>query len=430
MQRIRINENHIQYWIEHDIISLGDVALGMEVTMSKILDNVHKYKISKTSDGRWTTRVKDLTKPDGTRMIRRNSKTDLYAFLIDFYGLIPEKCVKQTFGEVFTEWVEYKRAFTRANYKPLSTLTIERYENDYKKYIKGTELESAPIDIDNMTLEQFIIRIVSSKQMRPSAFGNLYGYITQMYRYAVRKRYVTADPMVFIDKDRLKGFCYVDDPKTDEERIIPSEQLSAFVTILNKHISDDPSYMPAYAVMLALYTGLRVGELVALKWKCIDHDFIQVEYSEHKVRENGKTTLIVGEPKNRKHRTIPLTQDIETLLEAIKEISVNEEWVFADDKGRISADSVSGACKRYSHEARIPRVSIHRIRRTVSSYLNTMLPREAVSAMLGHLTTTNERFYDYDISEKSEKINALSAVSRKVTDFKSYRMNIKIAEAK
>ena len=397
--------------------------------MSKILDNVHKYKISKTTDGRWTTRVKDLTKPDGTRMIRRNSKTDLYAYLIDYYGLIPENCVKQTFGAVFTEWIEYKREFTQANYKPLSTLTIERYENDYRKYIKGTELETVPIDIDNMTLEQLIIRIVTSKQMRPSAFGNLYGYITQLYRYAVRKRYITSDPMVFIDKDRLKSFCCTVEPKADEERIIPSEQLRAFVGILNRHLTDDPSYIPAYAIMLALYTGLRVGELVALKWECIDDDFIHVNYSEHKVRENGKTLLVVGEPKNRKHRLIPKTNDITLLFNTIQSISKNREWVFADDTGRISADAVSGACKRYSYEAQIPRVSIHRIRRTVSSYLNTILPREAVSAMLGHLPTTNERFYDYDISENTEKINALSVVSRKVTDFKSYRMNIKIAEA-
>ena len=95
--------------------------------------------------------------------------------------------------------------------------------------------------------------------------------------------------------------------------------------------------------------------------------------------------------------------------------------MFAGENGRITDNEVSNACRRRSNEAGIKRTSIHEIRRTVSSYLNTVLPREAVANMLGHLPTTNERFYDYDISSRSIKVEALEKLSDNVINFSAYR---------
>ena len=44
--------------------------------------------------------------------------------------------------------------------------------------------------------------------------------------------------------------------------------------------------------------------------------------------------------------------------------------------------------------------------------LRTILPVRSVANMLGHLETTNELYYNYDITEKEEKIRALSSVSK------------------
>lgn len=65
---------------------------------------------------------------------------------------------------------------------------------------------------------------------------------------------------------------------------------------------------------------------------------------------------------------------------------------------------------RRAREAGIKKTSIHGIRRTVSSSLNKILPQKAVASMLGHLETTNERFYNYDIHDDEEKILALSTL--------------------
>ena len=129
---------------------------------------------------------------------------------------------------------------------------------------------------------------------------------------------------------------------------------------------------------------------------------------------------MVGEPKSHKHRLVPITRDISDLLDTIRSHSVDDTWVFADNDGRITSNSVSDACRRRSNEAGIERTSIHEIRRTVSSYLNTVLPRKAVANMLGHLPTTNERFYDYDISSRSVKVEAPEKLSNNIINFSAY----------
>ncbi|MBO4266428.1 MAG: tyrosine-type recombinase/integrase [Lachnospiraceae bacterium] len=388
--------------------------------MSKILDNIHMHKISRTKDGRWVTYVADPTKPNGLRQVRRNSKSELYAYLIEFYGVLPEKEATKTIGEVFHEWVEYKREFTRSNYKPLSPSTIRRYELDYKKYLENTLLSKSPIDLDDMTVEQYLIKIVSSSKMKPQAFGNIYGYLCQMYRYAVRKKYILTDPMTFIDKCRIMSFCCAVPPKKDSERIISLDDLHKFLGSVHAHLNSYPGYMPDYAILLGSLTGMRVGEIVALKWECVDDDFIHVDYSEHRHDYGDHRELVIGEPKSHKHRLIPVTKDISELLDTIRDHSIDDTWVFADTEGRINATTVSNACRRRSEEAGIKRTSIHEIRRTVSSYLNTVLPREAVANMLGHLPTTNERFYDYDISSRMIKVEALEKLSDNVIKFSDY----------
>ena len=415
------SKKNIEYWVKRGILGIDEIALSdSEVLMSKILDNIHTHKISRANDGRWVTYVPDATKSSGLKQVRKNSKAELYAYLIDFYGVLPKKTKSKTIEEVFLEWIEYKREFTKSNYKPLSPYTIRRYELDFKKYLKDTALSRLPIDIDDMSIEQELIKIVSSSEMIPQAFGNMYGYLNQMFKYAIRRKYILTDPMTFIDKRRIMSFCCTVSPKKDSERIISLDDLHKFLNSVHAHLEKYPAYMPDYAILLGSLTGMRVGEIVALKWECIDDDFIHVDYSEHRHDYEDHSEIVVGEPKSHKHRLVPITRDISELLDTIRSHSVDDTWVFADNEGRITSNSVSDACRRRSNEAGIERTSIHEIRRTVSSYLNTVLPREAVANMLGHLPTTNERFYDYDISSRSVKVEALEKLSSNIINFSAY----------
>lgn len=76
------------YFAGRDIISISSIrALSEEDLMKSIIDNVHRYKISHGSDGRWSTYIPDPSMPNGRRRVQKNKKADLYVFLLSFYGL-------------------------------------------------------------------------------------------------------------------------------------------------------------------------------------------------------------------------------------------------------------------------------------------------------------------------------------------------------
>ena len=90
---------------------------------------------------------------------------------------------------------------------------------------------------------------------------------------------------------------------------------------------------------------------------------------------------------------------------------------------RHTSHNISCAVDRRAAEAGIKKTSIHGIRRTISSLLNTVLPQKAVAEMLGHSEKVNEEHYNYSMAENTEnaeKKRALENVFSKVFNFENY----------
>ena len=73
-----------------------------------------------------------------------------------------------------------------------------------------------------------------------------------------------------------------------------------------------------YAVELAFYTGMRIGELTGLKWSNIREDLgcILIQYSEKLDRKEKR--YYIAKTKTGKERLFPLTDDIKRILNEVK----------------------------------------------------------------------------------------------------------------
>ena len=386
-------------------------------------------QVKRAPDGRYITYVADETRPNGRRQVRKKSKTDLYRYLLGFYNISEAENANQckSFQDLYTEWVEYKRKFVSAKNrkKSLSPSTIRRYERDYENHLLETELNSQPIgEISPVYLENALMAMIEKDSLTESSAGNILGYVRQAFAYAKRSGYINEDPGEHIDRQMILAMSTFSDPKPDEERVLTLNELQMLEEAVTAHEKSHPEYMPDYAVELAILTGMRVGELAALKWECIDDDFVHIDYSEHRLDfKDKKCELIIDEPKNGKHRKIPMTDDIMDLFGRIKAVSrtdCKEGFIFVrKDGSRYTGHTISCAVVRRAEEAGIGGTSIHEIRRTVSSMLRTILPVKTVANLLGHLEQTNEEHYNYDMMEMSEKKRALSEVSSKVIKSRS-----------
>lgn len=406
------------------MIQFDDVMnSGKEDIMKTILDNIHKHKITppKKPGGRFVTYVPDETKPNGLRQVRKASMADMFKFLITFYGIENSVAKDMTFGKVFKEWVEYKKQFigARNSKKGLSPSTITRYMIDYEKYVSGSDFDSLSLQaITSPILESFFLQIIEEHTMNDQCASNVFGYFHQAFDYARRSKYISDNPMDDIDKQLLLSNCYPSETKDDTDQILTLDQLNSFLNEVNRHKEQHPHYMPDYAALLAVLTGMRVGELAALNENCINDLYLNIDYSEHRLDHDRKhREIVIGEPKNKKHRKIPITRDIRDLLAEIKAARPANEsgFLFVNENGeRYTAAQIGCATKRRFNAIGIKNGSIHRIRRTVSSMLNQVLPQKAVSNLLGHSEKVNEMHYNYSTAETREKIEALSTLSGKL----------------
>ncbi len=329
-----------------------------------------------------------------------------------------------TFAELFERWKDYKKVFIGAKNtsRGLSPSTIRRYELDYDKYIKNTKFAKTPIHkITKTTLELFLTSIIEQNNMNEKCAGNLIGYFTQSFDYAKHEHYIKDNFAKDLDRDLLLSKCVSHKHKLDSDRILTITEMAKLRTAILNHSKRYPFYMPDYAIELAMLTGMRVGELAALSWTSIDNTHICVRYSEHRFDYADKgCELSIGATKNGKIRYIPLTEDMRNLLDRIRSLNLpnNNELLFVRENGqRYTAHDISCAVDRRASEAGIKKTSIHGIRRTVSSQLNTVLSQKDVAAMLGHSERVNENHYNYSTAEIDLKQQALSMVSSKVINF-------------
>ena len=177
-------------------------------------------------------------------------------------------------------------------------------------------------------------------------------------------------------------------------------------------------------LLLALYTGMRRGEVLALKWDDYDKEkgYISVNKSLGRVRtysENGnKTELVVGTPKTEKSkRIIPLVDKAVELLEKHR-ICQNKyrELVgnFYEDHGLIFSSSNGGymdpgnfnrKLNKVTKELGMESLSPHVLRHSFATRgLEAEVSLKAMQELLGHSSiTVTGNIYTHLLEEQKRK---------------------------
>ncbi|MFZ1081963.1 MAG: tyrosine-type recombinase/integrase [Candidatus Kryptoniota bacterium] len=155
---------------------------------------------------------------------------------------------------------------------------------------------------------------------------------------------------------------------------------------------------------MALLTGLRLGELLTLRWKDIDFTtkVILIQNSE------GFTT------KSKRSRVVPMSEDLCRLLRGRKQnIRCESEAVFHDEKGLpLKEGTASQKFKRYVRRAGLnDKLHFHSLRHSFASALvmsGTSLYK--VQKLLGHSQSTTTEIYSHLLPQHlHNEVNILAA---------------------
>ncbi len=149
-----------------------------------------------------------------------------------------------------------------------------------------------------------------------------------------------------------------------------------------------------FEFILGLYSGLRVGELCALKWSDVDFDngSIIVHHTLQRIRQDSATAVIETTPKSSSSaREIPLPQSIIDELQALyHQDGQTDGYVFRSNRGKfVDVRTMQRRLKRAAKMLQLEDVHFHTLRHTYATRcLEASIGYETLSELLGHSSPT------------------------------------------
>ena len=171
-------------------------------------------------------------------------------------------------------------------------------------------------------------------------------------------------------------------------------------------------------VLLSLYTGMRLGEVCALRWSDIDWEkrTITVRRTAQRVarlkpEDGGRTMLMIGSPKSmRSQRVLPVP---DFLLERLKKrmAGTASEYVFGVSDRAAEPRTLQRRFQRMMDKLGITGAHFHTLRHSFATRLLELgVDVKTVSVLLGHSSAkTTLDFYAHSLMDRQRSAMELLA---------------------
>ena len=399
-----VNRDEIlNFAVLNGIIDLPHLQAQVEMKKNEDILKKHPYSIWEGKNQKWYTYLPD---GDGRKLVKRSTEEAIKKAIIQYYKENADR--PKTFMEAYRHWRSVQDTMVCNN-------TTKKYDTDCKRYFEGTEFAEMEIeDITEEHIKVFIVQTIKEKKLCKKACKTLFGYIKNTIYSARVNKYITENPMEFLQANNFYKYC-TEKEKPVEQKVFSKDDIGILQERFEKDNTDKPEYIPTYAVRLAYLTGMRVGEISALSWSDIKDTYIVINKSEKYDRITKE--YFIDKTKNKKDRVFPLTHEISKLLENLHEVEEKNgylcEWVFANETGRIHAPIISSCIKNKCHQEGITERGIHSFRKTINSKLRCNGVSSTVAAsLLGHTKEVNEQYYTFDVTDLDYKTEIVEKIEQ------------------
>ena len=169
-------------------------------------------------------------------------------------------------------------------------------------------------------------------------------------------------------------------------------------------------------VLLSLFTGLRIGEVCALRWEDISiHDrVLHVRRTMQRLQNlspaGARTRIVITEPKSAHSvRTIPLTEDLVRFLYSVPGPK-NGYFLTGSEDAFVEPRTMQYHFVKVTADSGIPQVNFHVLRHTFATRCVELgCDTKSLSELLGHstVTMTLDRYVHPTLEHKRHSMDKL-----------------------
>jgi integrase len=175
--------------------------------------------------------------------------------------------------------------------------------------------------------------------------------------------------------------------------------------------SNAESPQDAAIFTVAAFTGLRLGELLALRWRDVD-------FAKRIVHVRRSIVLGVEDtPKSHKVRSVPLIDQAARALDGLSRrdhFTTDDDFVFVDTVGaHVSDDRLRRRFRAALERAGLPHMRLHDLRHTFGTLAVQAFPLSDVRAYMGHANIETTMIYVHHVPQHdaADKLGALVAAA-------------------
>ena len=225
----------------------------------------------------------------------------------DFEGIRTDK-KNISVNDMFELWCELKRG--------LKDNTFQNYKYMYNNFVRSNFGKLKIVSVKKSDVKKFYNTLADEKNLKISTIDNIHNILHQIFSLAVDDNYIRKNPT----DNMLKELKQAHNFSVEKRKALTVPEQELFLNFLKTH-SKYKHWYPIFAVMLG--TGMRVGEIVGLRWCDVDFEdnLISVNHTLVYYNRGGNPgcSFAVNTPKTKAGiRTIPM-------LESVKEAFLMEK---------------------------------------------------------------------------------------------------------
>lgn len=369
--------------------------------MSKKGENIYKRK-----DGRWEARYIKSYTPSGTARYgycygktyhEAKDKVNCAKAALLNRTPIKEAERRKRLSVYCDEWLQLKRSKVKGS-------TYVKYHTVIENHIKPQLGGCFAASLTSLLVEQFGYDLMHSEGLSAKTVKDILTVLHSVLQYAEKQSpYFHKIEIVY--------------PKAEkrEMRVLTREEQEQFTKYL---LADTDNCK--FGTLFTLLTGLRIGEVCALKWQDIslEEGVVCVRSTMQRIKalENGagsKTKIVISEPKSfSSARIIPLSPFAEELCG--KFYGNPSAYILTGEVGKyIEPRTLQYKMERYAEECGLQGVHFHTLRHSFATRcIEVGFEIKSLSEVLGHASPqiTLERYVHSSLELKRENMMKLTAI--------------------
>ena len=352
------------------------------------------YKMDGKKDGKqkYRVRINYVDSAGKSRQIDRvaygkEEAKDLERELIS--NLKEETMPKMTLRQLYDEYVTVKSHEVRASSLKKIKLRISHY---VLPFIGGIRIDRLNVPI----LQKWKLRVedvtseTTGKPLELATKKSIYAELRALLNYAVKMEYIQKNPLLAVGNFKDVYF------KTEHKiNYYTAEEFEKFISCAYEQARKSETAAQSYVdwefyvfFNVAYFTGLRKGEIHALKWTDIDGDVLRVRRS---INQKADGVDFETPPKNKSSvRDLQIPKPLADVLEAhyARHSSLSgftDDWRICGGLKCLRDTTLRRRNERYAKEAGLKVIRIHDFRHSHATLLaNNGINIQEIARRLGH----------------------------------------------